>query len=84
MKRSWVQRIFLTRESFDDAPEGLGGRDVVAVFLPMSYQIGGFTVFVPRARTTPVDLTIEEGMRLALTAAMAVKKPDAPAKEMLQ
>ncbi len=40
---------------------------MVAVYLPMSYQIGGFTVFVPRDWVTPIDMSVESAMRNALT-----------------
>lgn len=65
---------FVTREDFQDLPEGIGKDQTVAVYLPMSYQMGGFTVFVPRERIEPVDMTIEEAMRFALTAAVSLKK----------
>ena len=39
---------FVTRADFSDAAPGIAGADEVAVYLPMSYQIGGFTVFVPK------------------------------------
>jgi uncharacterized membrane protein len=43
------------------------GTDKVGVYLPMSYQIGGFTLYMERSRLTPLDLGIEEAMRIALT-----------------
>jgi uncharacterized membrane protein len=42
--------------------------DRVAVYLPMSYQLGGFTVLLPRDRLRPLDLGVEDAMRLVLTA----------------
>lgn len=64
---------FVTR---DDA-DGLlpAGRDAghVTVYLPMSYQVGGFTVLVPRDRLTPLDMPAPEALRLILTA--GVKAP---------
>jgi uncharacterized membrane protein len=38
----------------------------VAVYLPMSYTIGGYTVFVPRELLEPTSLSVEAAMRLAL------------------
>ena len=38
------------------------------MYLPMSYQIGGYTVLVPRERVRPLPLGAEEAMRLVLTA----------------
>ncbi|MBY0399699.1 DUF502 domain-containing protein [Myxococcota bacterium] len=42
--------------------------DRVAVYLPMSYQIGGYTILVPRDRLRPLDLDIQDAMRRVLTA----------------
>lgn len=36
----------------------------------MSYQMGGFTLFLPRERLTPLDMSVERAMRSALTAWM--------------
>ena len=52
------------------ASVGILSRDdaaVVGVYLPMSYQIGGYTIFVPRAWLTPLDLSVEAAMRGVLT-----------------
>ena len=62
----------VTRQSMKGLPRGLAElEDQVAVYLPMGYMIGGYTVFVPRSWTTPVDMSVEEAMRLALIAFMA-------------
>jgi hypothetical protein len=37
----------------------------------MSYQIGGYTLYLPRTCLTPVDIPFEEAMRLAVTASVA-------------
>jgi uncharacterized membrane protein len=58
----------LTRDRFDDLPAGLGSEGSVAVYLPFSYQIGGFTVFVPRERVEPLDMRLEDAMRFIVTA----------------
>jgi uncharacterized membrane protein len=42
------------------------GSDRVAVYLPMSYMIGGYTVFVPRDVLEPTSLSVEAAMRIAL------------------
>lgn len=64
----------VTREDFNELPDGIDDKDTVAVYLPMSYQMGGFTVFVPKKNIQPVDMTIEEAMRFTLTAAVSTKK----------
>jgi uncharacterized membrane protein len=67
----------VTRQSMKGLPRGLadlGGQ--VAVYLPMGYMIGGYTVFVPRSWTTPVDMSVEEAMRMALVAFMSSNQND--------
>lgn len=47
------------------------GEESVAVYLPMSYQIGGYTVLLPRSYLTPVDMGMEEAMRFLITAGLS-------------
>jgi len=61
---------FLTRSDFSDMPKGVGNEDEVAVYLPMSYQVGGYMVVIPRNRVTPVPMSREEAMRFVLTAGL--------------
>ena len=59
---------FITREDFSTLPFGKEGE--VAVYLPLSYQIAGYTLFIPKEWCEPVDMPFEEAVRLILTAAM--------------
>ena len=43
---------------------------LVAVYLLMSYQIGGYTLYVPRNRIEPTDLSVEVAMRIVLTGGL--------------
>ena len=53
---------------------GVGSDDsLVAVYLPMSYQIGGYTVYLPRERIVPTDLSVEAAMRIVLTGGLQNK-----------
>lgn len=65
---------FLTRNHLDDLPDGVSKDDRVAVYLPMSYMVGGYTVFVPRSWITPLDLSVEEAMRSSLIAWMGPRR----------
>jgi uncharacterized membrane protein len=65
---------FVTREDFSSLPFEPRSQDPVAVYMPMSYQIGGYTLFLPRSCLTPVDLSFEEGMKLVLTGAVSRRK----------
>ncbi len=61
----------VTREKTLDLPAPLGGADRVAVYLPMSYQFGGYTIFIEKSRIREIDLSTEKTMRSVLTAWMA-------------
>lgn len=58
---------FVTREDFNELPQ-LAEDDEVAVYLQMSYQVGGYTVIVPRHLIEPVDMRVEDAIRFVLTA----------------
>ena len=47
-----------------------GGGELVAVYLPMSYQIGGYTVYVARDQVEATDLTVEQAMRIVITGGL--------------
>jgi uncharacterized membrane protein len=44
---------------------------LVAVYFPMSYQIGGYTALLPRSRLVPLDLPVEAAMRMVLTGGVS-------------
>jgi len=60
----------ITRQQVDDLPAGFLQGDRVAVYLPMGYMIGGYTVFVPRDWVQPIDVSVEEAMRASMFAWM--------------
>jgi len=57
---------FVTAESGEMLRRAAAAEETVAVYLPMSYMVGGYTVFLPRELVEPTALTVEEGMRIAL------------------
>ena len=60
---------FVTQENA--SVRGLAAGDgLVAVDLPMSYQIGGYTVYLPRDQIEATDLSVEEAMRIVLTGGL--------------
>ena len=69
---------FVTAESAAGLGLGNGGGDLVAVYLPMSYMIGGYTVFLPRDALEPTSLSVEAGMRIALMGGVQGSRPEAP------
>jgi len=82
-KRRDLRRVVLARfgdaqaigfVTQDDASElGIVGakEDLVAVYFPMSYQIGGYTALMPRSRIVPLDLPVETAMRMVLTGGVS-------------
>ena len=68
-----VEQIgFVTREEFDDHPDI--GEGKVAVYLPMSYQLGGFTMIMPLSSVRDLDMSVEEALRFCVTA--GVSRPE--------
>ena len=74
---------FVTREQFTDLPFTPAAEDPVAVYMPMSYQIGGYTLFLPRECLTPLDIPFEQAMRLVQTGAVTkhANEPAEPANK---
>lgn len=64
----------VTRQNLGDLPLDAQTRQHVAVYLPMGYMIGGYTVFVPREWVQVLDMSVEEAMRSSLTAWMGNPK----------
>lgn len=42
--------------------------DLIAVYLPMSYMIGGYLIYVPKSRCEPLDIPVQQAMQQVLTA----------------
>ena len=73
---------FVTREDFSRLPIELRVDDPIAVYLPMSYMVGGYTLFLPRSCLTPVDMSFEDGMKLVLTGAVSRESAHAEALDI--
>jgi uncharacterized membrane protein len=58
----------------DDAARGVPelARDdedrLVSVYLPMGYQVGGYTLYLPTSRLKMLNLRVDDAMRMVLTA----------------
>jgi uncharacterized membrane protein len=61
---------FVTSETGTLLGDAHAKEDTVAVYLPMSYMVGGYTLFLPRDVLEPTALSVEAGMRLALMGGM--------------
>ncbi len=58
----------ITRSDMRDLPDGFSKDDRVGVYLPMSYMVGGYTIFIPRECIKPIKMNVEELMRNSLIA----------------
>ena len=67
---------FVTQEDQQRLPPSFRDRDSVLVYLPMSYNIGGYTILVPRNEIRPLQMTRDEAMRFVLTAGITGKNSD--------
>ena len=65
---------FVTRSDFEGLPAGIGEAGEIAVYLPLSYQIGGYTVIVPRRAVRPIDISTHRAMGFVLTGGMITEK----------
>lgn len=54
------------------------GEKVLAVYLPMSYQIGGYALFLPERYLQRIEMSVEEAMRMVLTAGMNRPRAEIP------
>lgn len=68
---------FVTVEDFAGLPFAPGAGQV-AIYLPLSYTIGGYTVFLPREYLTPLDMSLEDAMRFVVTAGMSPTRVGVP------
>lgn len=62
---------FLTEKHVDDIPGLPSSTHHVAVYIPMSYQVGGFTLYFPKDDIKPIDMSVEDAMRRVLTAGLS-------------
>ena len=65
---------FLTNEKVNEIPALVNSEDLVSVYLPMSYQIGGYTIYIPNSQIERIDMSVEDAMRLVLTAGLSKQK----------
>jgi len=65
---------FVTNPRFElPGAETGGDTELISVYLPMSYQIGGYMLLMPANAVKPLDISVEDAMRLVLTAGVRSK-----------
>jgi len=71
---------FVTRENMNEFSGDFNDR--VVVYLPVSYQIGGYTVIVPRSQVALAGIPFEKAMRFVMTAGVMDLGPDSTASRI--
>lgn len=66
---------FVTEEQISERLLREAADDFVAVYFPMSYQIGGYTLYLPKTELEETNLTVEEAMRLVLIGGVTSHAP---------
>lgn len=93
-KEGELERVVLVNLSDDmhlmgfvtqDEPEIENGSNssLQAVFLPMSYQMGGYLIYVDESRLTNLDISKKEAMQKILTADIGKNGNQSPLKEVI-
>jgi len=72
---------FVTEEHVNPRLFGEASAELVAVYFPMSYQIGGHTLYLPRHELVETDLSVEEAMRMILIGGVTSQQPPQPVAE---
>ena len=62
---------FVTTEDAKGLPAGAAAEKLIGVYLPMSYGIGGYTVYLPKALVEPLDMSLEDAMRVTLSGGVS-------------
>ena len=70
---------FITDESVSFSEQG--DKELCAVYLPMSYQIGGYTLFLPKSQLTQLDMSVQDAMRYLVTAGMTNQSKESGSKQ---
>ena len=74
---------FVTTEDLKGLPGGSPEDKIIGVYLPMSYGIGGYTVYLPKSKVQTLDITLEDALRITLSGGVSAnsrkkKKPATP------
>lgn len=63
----------MTRQDLSGTGLEAMGEGHCAVYVPISYQLGGYTIYLPRSRLTPINISVEDALRFSMTAGMSVE-----------
>lgn len=67
---------FVTSEKVHPQLGGNRSHETVAVYFPLSYTIGGYTLFLPRDELEPSDFSVEQALRMVLIGGITSDMPN--------
>ncbi len=59
----------VTREALDELP----GKNLIAVYIPLSYMLGGITVLIEPSKVEKVDMPVDVALKLSVTSWIRAK-----------
>lgn len=59
----------VTREELEELP----GTNLIPVYIPLSYMLGGFTVLIEKEKVKKVDIPVDQALKLSVTAWIKAK-----------
>jgi uncharacterized membrane protein len=59
----------VTREELEELP----GTNLIPVYIPLSYMLGGFTVLIDKDKVKKVDIPVDQALKLSVTAWIKAK-----------
>ena len=72
---------FVTTEDPRGLPAEAASDKIIGVYLPMSYGIGGYTVYLPKALVEPLDMSLEDAMRITLSGGVSAENKSRESQE---
>ncbi len=63
----------VTREDLSELPDA---GHLIAVYIPLSYMLGGITVLIPREKVKKIDIPVDQALKLSVTAWIKAKDKD--------
>ncbi len=65
--RSGKRLGLVTRDTFDDLGLEEETEDYIAVYIPLSFMLGGYTILVHKSKVTEADFPVDKALKLAIT-----------------
>lgn len=62
----------VTREELDELPSS----NLISVYVPLSYMLGGFTILIEKDKVKKVDIPVDQALKLSVTAWIKVKNKE--------